>query len=108
MATGTGARQTAPAFHDSFSLRGAPVSGGVSEEVWHSGNCEKSIAGAIAGGAKACAPRAPSGAAKAAARPAWSRCRRLKFDLRLLSSSFIDLGSGAGQALRPLRKRLAL
>ena len=28
MATGTGARQTAPAFQESFSLRGAPVSDG--------------------------------------------------------------------------------
>ena len=45
MATGTGARQTAPAFQDSFSLRGAPVSAGASEAVRHSGNSEKSIAG---------------------------------------------------------------
>jgi hypothetical protein len=45
MATGSGARQTAPAFQDSFSLRGAPVSGGVSNDVLQIGNSEKSIFG---------------------------------------------------------------
>lgn len=73
MATGSGARQTAPAFQDSFSLREAPVSAGALEDVWHNGNSEKSIAGVSARGAKAWVPSAPSGAANAAARPACNR-----------------------------------
>ena len=69
MATGTGAKHTAPAFQDSFSLRGAPVSTGASDAVLQIGNSEKSIGG-VARSDKACAPSAPSGPAKAAAAPA--------------------------------------
>src|ERR1700733_14234832 len=76
MATGSGARQTAPAFQDSFSFLGAPVSGGASEAVLQIGNSEKSISGAAARSGKACAPSTPIGAAKAAAAPARNKVRR--------------------------------
>src|ERR1700722_11296073 len=70
------ARHTAPAFHDSFSLRGAPVRAGASEAVLQSGNWEKSMPEKTARGEKACAPSAPAGPANAAARPACSNVRR--------------------------------
>src|SRR6266850_7706450 len=76
MATGSGARQTAPAFQDNFSFRGAPVSGAASEEVLQIGNSEKSMFGAAARNGKACAPNTPIGAANAAAAPARNKARR--------------------------------
>src|SRR3981189_373316 len=76
MATGSGARQTAPAFQDNFSFRGAPVSGGASEEVLQIGNSEKSMFGAAARNGKACALNTPIGAANAAAAPARNNVRR--------------------------------
>jgi hypothetical protein len=81
IATGTGVRQTAPAFHDSLSLRGGPLSTGASDDVLHIGNFEKSIAGA-ARSASDCAPQPPSGAANAAAAPPRKRWRRFKTDRR--------------------------
>ena len=80
MATGSGARQTAPAFQDNFSFRGAPVSGGALEAVWQIGNSEKSIAGGAARNGKACAPNTPIGAANAAAAPLLSKVRRSSSD----------------------------
>src|SRR5882757_5270459 len=76
MATGSGARQTAPAFHDNFSFRGAPVSGGASDDALQIGNSEKSMFGAAARNGKACAPNTPIGAANAAAAPARNKVRR--------------------------------
>src|ERR1700730_4348189 len=76
MATGSGARQTAPAFQDNFSFRGAPVSGAASDEVLQIGNSEKSIFGAAARNGNACAPNTPDGAANAAAAPARNNVRR--------------------------------
>src|SRR5258706_5409744 len=76
MATGSGARQTAPAFQDNFSFRGAPVSGAASDEVLQIGNSEKSIFGVAERNGKACAPNTPDGAAKAAAAPARNNVRR--------------------------------
>src|SRR6266404_3378423 len=76
MATGTGARQTAPAFHESFSLRGAPPIGGTSDAVLQIGNSDRSIAGAVTPNGSACAPKTPSGAASAAAAPERNSARR--------------------------------
>src|ERR1700688_119888 len=76
MATGSGARQIAPAFQDSFSFRGAPVSGGASDEVLQIGNSEKSMPGAGLRNGKACAPITPIGAASAAAAPLRNKVRR--------------------------------
>src|ERR1700749_1195970 len=101
MATGSGVRQTEPAFQESFSLRGAPVSGGASEEVLQSGNCEKSISGAIARGVNACAPMTPAGPANAAAIPARSTVRRSKAELRWFS--FSDIGSASHLRKAPPR-----
>src|SRR5258708_376851 len=82
MATGSGARQTAPAFQDSFSFRGAPVGGGASEEVLQIG---KSMAGVAARNGKACAPNMPIGAANTAAAPARNNIRRLSNALSCIS-----------------------
>jgi hypothetical protein len=76
MATGSGARQTAPAFQDSFSFRGAPVSGAASDAVLQIGNSEKSIFDVAARNGNACAPNTPIGAANAAAAPARNSVRR--------------------------------
>ena len=62
MATGSGARQTAPAFQDNFSFRGAPVSAGASDEALQIGNSEKSMFGVALRNGKACAPNTPVGA----------------------------------------------
>src|ERR1700726_618266 len=95
MATGSGARQTAPAFQDSFSLRGAPVSGGASDDALQIGNSEKSMFGVAARNGKACAPNTPIGAANAPAAPARNSVRRssnalscLSFDIFYLCSCF--------------------
>src|SRR6266542_4216289 len=76
MATGIGARQTAPAFHESFNLRGAPITGGASDAVLQIGNSEKSIAGVAVRNGSACAPKTPRGAASAAAAPERNSVRR--------------------------------
>src|ERR1700730_647965 len=76
MATGSGARQTAPAFQDNFSFRGAPVSGAASDEALQLGNSEKSTFGVAAGNGNACAPITPNGAANAVAAPARNNVRR--------------------------------
>src|SRR5258705_13491094 len=76
MATGSGARQTAPAFQDNFSLRGAPVSGAASDEALQMGNSEKSIFGVAARNGNARAPNTPIGVANAAAAPARNKARR--------------------------------
>src|SRR5260221_12628850 len=76
MATGSGARQTAPAFQDNFSFRGAPVSGAASDEVLQIGNSEKSLFGVAERNAKACAPNTPNGAANPAAAPERNNVRR--------------------------------
>src|ERR1700710_111220 len=75
MATGSCTEHTAPAFQDTRSLRGAPVSGGASDEALQIGNSEKSIADAALNG-KACAPNTPIGAPSAAAAPARNKVRR--------------------------------
>src|SRR5258707_12477800 len=85
MATGSGARQTAPAFQDSFSFRGAPVGGEPSEEVLQIGNCEKSMSGVAARNGKARAPNMPIGAANTAAAPARNNIRRLSNALSCIS-----------------------
>jgi hypothetical protein len=82
MATGSGARQTAPAFQESFNLRGAPVSAGASDAVLQIGNSEKSMGDACRNG-NACAPHTPSGAANAAAAPPRNSDRRSISGLRL-------------------------
>src|SRR5882672_11559157 len=93
MATGSGARQTAPAFHDNFSFRGAPVSGVASEEVLQIGNSEKSMLGVAARNGKACAPNTPIGAANAAAAPARNSVRRSSNVLSCFSSLDIRFSS---------------
>src|SRR3981189_875159 len=90
MATGSGARQTAPAFHDNFSFRGAPVSAGASDAVLQIGNSEKSMPGVAARNGKACAPYTPIGAANAAAAPARSNVRRSSSVLSCFTSSDIS------------------
>jgi hypothetical protein len=86
MATGSGARQTAPAFQDNFSFRGAPVSGAASDEALQIGNSEKSMLCVAARNGKACAPNTPIGAANAAAAPARNNARRSSSALPLFSS----------------------
>src|SRR5882757_7552354 len=86
MATGSGARQTAPAFHDNFSFLGVPVSGGASDAVLQIGNSEKSMFGAAAPNGKACAPYTPIGAANAAAAPPRNNARRSSNPLSFVSS----------------------
>src|ERR1700730_4091669 len=86
MATGRGARQTAPAFQDNFSFLGAPVSGAASDEVLQIGNSEKSMFGVAARNGKACAPSTPIGAVNAAAAPAPSNVRRSRKSLSCLVS----------------------
>src|SRR6476659_10229134 len=88
MATGTGTRQTAPAFHDNFSFRGAPLSAGASDAVLQIGNCEKSMFGVAARNGNACAPNTPNGAANAAAAPPRNNVRRSS---RVLSFSSRDI-----------------
>src|SRR3982074_2272014 len=84
MATGTGARHTAPAFHESLSLRGALVNAGVSDAALQIGNSEKLIGGA-ARRDSACAPKGPGGRTKTGAAPACTRRRRLTADTRFSS-----------------------
>src|SRR5260221_14702701 len=76
MATGSGARQTAPAFQDNFSFRAAPVRGAASVEVLQIGNSEKSIFVVAERNGKACAPNTPNGAANTAAAPERNNVRR--------------------------------
>src|ERR1700738_2398021 len=76
MVTGSGARQTAPAFQDNFSFRGAPMSGAASDDALQIGNSEKSILGVAERNGKACAPNTPNGAANTAAAPARNNVRR--------------------------------
>src|SRR6266581_6675852 len=112
MATGTGARQTAPAFHESFSLRGAPAIGGTSDAVLQIGNSEKSIAGVAARNGSACAPKTPRGAASAAAAPERNSARRsstglpgcFSFDILLL---LMPQARDHARATRDARCRLA-
>src|SRR6266852_6708656 len=87
MATGSGARQTAPAFQDNFSFRGAPASGAASDEALQIGNSEKSIFGVAERNGNACAPNTPNGAANAATAPARNNVRRSSN----ASSHFISL-----------------
>src|SRR5260370_26379898 len=89
MATGSGARQTAPAFQDNFSLLGAPVSGSASDEALQIGNSEKSMIGVAARNGTACAPNTPIGAANAAAAPERNSVRRSSN--LLCRSIFLDI-----------------
>src|SRR5258707_14652612 len=101
MATGSGARHTAPAFQDSFSLRGAPTIGGASDDAWQIGNSEKSIAGATPPTENACAPNAPIGGAIAAAAPVRSKVRRLIAILFFSSVDIFTPGSGMAPPCTP-------
>src|ERR1700730_9061777 len=103
MATGSGARQTAPAFQDSFSFRGAPVSGGESDEVLQIGNCEKSMSGVAARNGKACAPNMPIGAANDAAAPARSIVRRSSNALSFISLDIFSCFERHGAAIGATR-----
>src|ERR1700733_10616392 len=102
MATGSGARQTAPAFHDNLSFLGVPVSGGASEEVLQIGNSEKSILGASAWNGKACAPSMPIGAANAAAAPARNKVRRSSNARRIFA--FLVIILSCNRAARSRRR----
>src|SRR5882757_4660920 len=102
MATGSGARHTAPAFHESFSLRGAPAIGGASDDALQIGNSEKSTAGAMPRSENAWAPTTPIGAATAAAAPARSRVRRL---IAILLLSSVDIFAPASGMASPCTHR---
>src|SRR5882762_11976065 len=104
MATGSGARQTAPAFQDNFSFRGAPAS--ASDEVLQIGNSEKSMFAVAARNGNACAPNTPIGAANAAAAPARNKARRSSNALSCFTS--LDIFFSCFRAAQGRRRRNAM